>query len=357
MGMNLEDRFFYRLFNVMYFFSNTVFSITIFTFLYIAIPPASDIIDSGKSCIVCKSGDKYPMLGLYNFLEKRGSKILLTNDGIELANMLCSSSINIAQFRAKYPQYNDLSDTEIADKLHSKYYYDIPKAHFYSKFGVLSGVKKDDNKEKKEEVIEIYKPKQNDEVEVYKPNSEWDSYPTVEENNQYEDKPGDASFDWSKYEDKPESVPMPQTSNDVLEISRRTALKSNLKLDKVREKLKKQGIYLSITPEEAIAELQRRGIHAANTHLNFSLKILYTSRDWFSYGVKVFWCVIIATIYYFVVNLTRETLIYLVFGRRFAWNWLLDFIKFIQRMISIFKFRILLHLKNFRMRAESSKSQ
>ena len=357
MGMHLEDRFFYRLLNVMYFFSNTVFSITIFTFLYIAIPPASDIIDSGKSCIVCKSGDKYPMLGLYNFLEKRGSKILLTNDGIELANMLCSSSINIAQFRAKYPQYNDLSDTEIADKLHSKYYYDIPKAHFYSKFGVLSEVKKDDNKEKKEEVIEIYKPKQNDEVEVYKPNSEWDSYPTVEENNQYEDKPGDASFDWSKYEDKPESVPMPQTSNDVLEISRRTALKSNLKLDKVREKLEKQGIYLSITPEEAIAELQRRGIHAANTHLNFSLKILYTSRDWFSYGVKVFWCVIIATIYYFVVNLTRETLIYLVFGRRFAWNWLLDFIKFIQRVISILKFRILLYLKNFRMRAESSKSQ
>ncbi len=45
---------------------------------------------------------------------------------------------DIKQLRERYPQYNDLSDTEFADKYHTKYYSDIPKQEFYSKLGIKS---------------------------------------------------------------------------------------------------------------------------------------------------------------------------------------------------------------------------
>lgn len=46
--------------------------------------------------------------------------------------------MNIAEIRKKYPQYNDLSDQQLADGLHAKYYSDIPKDQFYEKIGVSS---------------------------------------------------------------------------------------------------------------------------------------------------------------------------------------------------------------------------
>ena len=42
----------------------------------------------------------------------------------------------IQDIREKYPAYNDLSDAELADKLHAKYYSDIPKQEFYQKIGL-----------------------------------------------------------------------------------------------------------------------------------------------------------------------------------------------------------------------------
>lgn len=44
----------------------------------------------------------------------------------------------IENIRKQYPQYNDLSDQELADAFHSKYYSDLPKDQFYNKIG-LSG--------------------------------------------------------------------------------------------------------------------------------------------------------------------------------------------------------------------------
>jgi len=44
--------------------------------------------------------------------------------------------VNISEIRKTYPQYNDLSDIQLADKFHSKYYSDIPKDTFYSKMGI-----------------------------------------------------------------------------------------------------------------------------------------------------------------------------------------------------------------------------
>lgn len=44
--------------------------------------------------------------------------------------------MNIQEIRQKYPQYNDMSDTELADSFHRKYYSDVPKEDFYSKLGV-----------------------------------------------------------------------------------------------------------------------------------------------------------------------------------------------------------------------------
>jgi hypothetical protein len=44
--------------------------------------------------------------------------------------------ISIQDVRQKYPQYGDMSDEQLADSLHSKYYSDIPKNDFYNKLGL-----------------------------------------------------------------------------------------------------------------------------------------------------------------------------------------------------------------------------
>ena len=44
--------------------------------------------------------------------------------------------MDITAFREQYPQYNSMSDQDLADTLHQKYYSDIPKDQFYSSFGV-----------------------------------------------------------------------------------------------------------------------------------------------------------------------------------------------------------------------------
>jgi hypothetical protein len=42
----------------------------------------------------------------------------------------------ISEIRQKYPQYHDMSDGQLADALHAKYYSDIPKDQFYQKVGI-----------------------------------------------------------------------------------------------------------------------------------------------------------------------------------------------------------------------------
>jgi GNAT superfamily N-acetyltransferase len=44
--------------------------------------------------------------------------------------------MDIKAFREQYPQYNSLSDQDLADSLHQKYYSDIPKDQFLTNFGV-----------------------------------------------------------------------------------------------------------------------------------------------------------------------------------------------------------------------------
>lgn len=46
--------------------------------------------------------------------------------------------ITIQQVRQQYPEYDDLSDQELADKLYVKYYSDMPKNDFYSRIGIQS---------------------------------------------------------------------------------------------------------------------------------------------------------------------------------------------------------------------------
>lgn len=42
----------------------------------------------------------------------------------------------LADFRREYPQYDDISDKDLADSLHEKYYSDIPISEFYATLGV-----------------------------------------------------------------------------------------------------------------------------------------------------------------------------------------------------------------------------
>lgn len=44
--------------------------------------------------------------------------------------------ISLQDFRSKYPQYNDLSDRQVAENLHKNYYSDIPKDEFLNKLNV-----------------------------------------------------------------------------------------------------------------------------------------------------------------------------------------------------------------------------
>lgn len=46
--------------------------------------------------------------------------------------------MNIAEIRKQYPQYNDLSDQQLADSLHGSFYSDIPKEEFYNKVGLTA---------------------------------------------------------------------------------------------------------------------------------------------------------------------------------------------------------------------------
>jgi hypothetical protein len=43
---------------------------------------------------------------------------------------------SLAEIRAQNPQYNDMSDKDLADALHRKFYSDVPKDQFYSKIGL-----------------------------------------------------------------------------------------------------------------------------------------------------------------------------------------------------------------------------
>lgn len=43
---------------------------------------------------------------------------------------------SIEDIRLKYPQYDDLSDQQLADGLHAKFYSDLPKEQFYSQIGL-----------------------------------------------------------------------------------------------------------------------------------------------------------------------------------------------------------------------------
>ena len=42
----------------------------------------------------------------------------------------------IAEIRQQYPQYSDMTDTQLADAFHSKFYSDIPKDTFYQQLGI-----------------------------------------------------------------------------------------------------------------------------------------------------------------------------------------------------------------------------
>ena len=44
--------------------------------------------------------------------------------------------MDIKILRSKYPQYKDLSDKQLADALHNKYYSDMPVEQFYAKIGL-----------------------------------------------------------------------------------------------------------------------------------------------------------------------------------------------------------------------------
>jgi hypothetical protein len=47
---------------------------------------------------------------------------------------------SLAGFRQRYPQYNDLSDTQLADRLYKKFYSDMPREQFDKKIAARKGL-------------------------------------------------------------------------------------------------------------------------------------------------------------------------------------------------------------------------
>lgn len=45
----------------------------------------------------------------------------------------------LAKFRRQYPQYNDLSDADLAEKLYRKFYADMPREEFNRRIGLTEG--------------------------------------------------------------------------------------------------------------------------------------------------------------------------------------------------------------------------
>ena len=42
----------------------------------------------------------------------------------------------LAEFRAQYPQYDEVPDVKLADSLHQKFYANMPKMDFYKTIGL-----------------------------------------------------------------------------------------------------------------------------------------------------------------------------------------------------------------------------
>lgn len=42
----------------------------------------------------------------------------------------------LAEIRQRYPQYNDLSDAELADRMYERFYSDLPRDEFDARIGL-----------------------------------------------------------------------------------------------------------------------------------------------------------------------------------------------------------------------------
>lgn len=65
--------------------------------------------------------------------------------------------ITIQEVRAKYPQYSDLSDKELVDSLHGKYYSDIPINEFYQQVGLGQDIKPQPELTKAQTALDVAK--------------------------------------------------------------------------------------------------------------------------------------------------------------------------------------------------------
>lgn len=66
---------------------------------------------------------------------------------------------------------------------------------------------------------------------------------------------------------------------------------------------------------------------------NYTLKISYEPKNWRAYAETVFWVFISFIIFYSIINIVKETLLYLAFGKKISWKWLVDIQKLLARCV------------------------
>jgi hypothetical protein len=64
--------------------------------------------------------------------------LMFNNPTVKVSDKTMCSGMDVAQFRLKYPEYNDMNDVELVSRLHRKFYSDIPFEKFALAFGVLN---------------------------------------------------------------------------------------------------------------------------------------------------------------------------------------------------------------------------
>lgn len=83
--------------------------------------------------------------------------------------------------------------------------------------------------------------------------------------------------------------------------------------------------------EELVDGKDYFGYYPANVDplsiISFSANIKYKSLGWNTYYETTMWCTLISLICYAGLNLLKEVLLYIAFGRYITWDWLLKYLR------------------------------
>jgi hypothetical protein len=89
-------------------------------------------LDENSQTVTVNSGTNVPRPGVYSYNKSDNA----SDAAISSWDPIGATIPSIAEIRRQYPQYNDLSDQQLADALHKKFYSGMPRPEFDAKIGL-----------------------------------------------------------------------------------------------------------------------------------------------------------------------------------------------------------------------------